>query len=230
MRVTFAVPAMALCIASGCTAPVQRDRFEGSDTASFPTVRAFIDVSHFEEGDVPKSQTEAEGTEDGPQYRVGMDINLTGTDGSFVPDGQVAEAEYTMIEASVGARGGVVIEERLTLDLIGGLGYHYGDFAGPGRFGPISEREHGLGLLFGTQVTWEPIDNIQLYGRATYLPMFTEAVSAQAEAGVQVNVVDELGLLVAYRWWEFKTTHESGSDPEIDVELTGVVFGMVLQF
>ena len=54
-------------------------------------------------------------------------------------------------------------------------------------------------------------------------------MSTQLEAGVALKVLDELGLLLAYRWWNYES-EDLGSDLKADIDLSGPVFGLVLEF
>ena len=208
---------------AGCTVS---DGIEGSDDTYFPTVRVVINDAQFADDQDPDAET---------RYTSAVELSVTGANGDFDPDGTVlTEADYSLIEASVSWRGGIVVHDNLRFELVTGIGYVNADIEGMGMSGfSISENTDRFGLLLGGRVGWEPIPRVELYARATALPLYLEALSTQLEAGVQYRPVDHVSLLLAYRRWDYESEDFGdflSSSPQTDIELTGLTFGLVFDF
>lgn len=144
--------------------------------------------------------------------------------------------DYSMIQATVGVRGGTEIVDRFRVYGLGGIAAHRADVdfdastGGPST--AIKRDEQGLGLMAGLQLEYDLAGPVTLYGRATYSAIEIETESRILEAGVKLEVTEELNLFAGYRHWRYRFDGDPLFFLEQSIDLTteGLLLGGEINF
>lgn len=83
-------------------------------------------------------------------------------------------------------------------------------------------------FVVGGRLSLRPIPLFDLYGQVVF--MSGNFSSADAEAGVQLNLTPNLGVYAGYRHWAYDKDSFRGSGSDVDLKLTGATAGGSLTF
>jgi len=140
--------------------------------------------------------------------------------------------DVRLFQLDAALRAGAFGTEKVDLDLLYGLAYNNMNLdidAGP-QVG--SQSPDRFGPLAGLELTWHAVPRLNIYGRATYMWGIPDTGSGQAEAGVQVQIAQELFGLVGWRHWRYRRDNLDNdfAGLDADMKINGVVFGIQLSF
>ncbi len=143
--------------------------------------------------------------------------------------GGPADAEFSMHNFTPSARGGMLLYERLRLEGLLGLHFHFAELdLEPLSGAPRDENiQFGILPMLGAKVTLDVSRHLDLHGQAT-LGFGTNVFSffmklSSVEAGAVIELVPGVSVIGGWRWWELETD-------DVDIDLSGPVVGLLLTF
>jgi hypothetical protein len=153
-------------------------------------------------------------------------------DGPFISGPARLDTKFDLSSATLAARGGLWIKNRLGLEAMVGVGAIRLDFDLDSGNVHDSLTDQRYGPYIGGQVTYVLVDSWTAYLRiaATHAldsGLTTVAYLDMIELGTEAHVVDHVGLFAGWRWWTYENNHYPSN---IDINASGPMVGLHVFF
>ncbi len=177
------------------------------------------------------------------EYRVGLagedrrgvaDTRFVDYDGTRFLGPQTLEYDYSLHAGTISGRGGLRVYEILALEGLVGLTTSALQLEARGTTDRASDTGVGLGAHVGARATLTPHPVFDLYGQLLYHLLGglqsdrNEVVMQTIDLAGDLHLASHLSFFGGWRWWTYE--EQISHDSDVEVELSGPAFGVLLRF